>query len=42
LLVVNLAEQFAREEGYCVVFAQTVGVLETIGKMLRERGIQST
>jgi SNF2 family DNA or RNA helicase len=39
LLVVNLAEQFVREEGYCVVFAQTVGVLETIGRMLRERGI---
>jgi hypothetical protein len=39
LLAVNLAEQFVRQESYCVVFAQTVGVLETIGRMLCERGI---
>ena len=38
-LVARLAEQFAREEGYCVVFAQTVGVLETIAKALKSRGI---
>ena len=39
LLVVELAERFAREDGYCVVFAQTVGVFETIAKMLKSRGI---
>ena len=38
-LVVDLAERFAREDGYCVVFAQTVGVLEIIAKMLKSRGI---
>jgi len=39
-LVVDLAERFVREDNYCVVFAQTVGVLEVLAKMLKERGIQ--
>jgi len=40
LLVIDLAEKFARKEGYCVVFAQTVGALEIIAEFLKLRGIK--